>query len=91
MSLSLVLTSVENERPRPFTKAFFLNHGLADLSPGLRDTETCLLSDFLERLHERRHDEALRARWASEMHYNIVVATQAAGEIHRELYIWFSS
>jgi len=75
MSLSLVLTSVENERPRPFTKA---NHGLADLSPGLRDTETCLLSDFLERLHERRHDEALRARWASEMHYNIVVATHAA-------------
>lgn len=33
----------------------------------LRDTETCLLSDFLERLHERRHDEALRVRWAAEI------------------------
>eukprot|EP00930_Biecheleria_cincta_P001562 TRINITY_DN102698_c0_g1_i1.p1 TRINITY_DN102698_c0_g1~~TRINITY_DN102698_c0_g1_i1.p1 ORF type:complete len:884 (-),score=142.78 TRINITY_DN102698_c0_g1_i1:206-2836(-) len=33
----------------------------------LRDTETCLLSDFLERLHERRHDDVLRVRWAAEI------------------------
>ena len=33
----------------------------------LLDAETCVLNDFLERLHERRHDENLRARWASEI------------------------
>ena len=33
----------------------------------LCDTDHCLLSDFLERLHERRHDVDLRAKWAAEI------------------------